>query len=744
MANWWDDLSDEDKRKLGVPVGAAPSEKPAAGAAGASVPKRTLGDDLKTIPDWVGSRVIDIASAIGGAPKAWQDTAAVENQREEAERKAAGRDKRWYDKTLPELLGIKFDPTLPKSFGEEAINKSLFDALPFVTKTATPGPAGKYVDEGIKAVAMGLPFGGASRVGAVANAIGGVGSSVAGDIPGIKDTQYEPLARAGVGTLAGLGVSLPSMMRTTEGRLIRNATKGTEPTFSPRTGKLVNPAEGGVDWEAARRRHQEADGLLTGTEALADSASHPVATLDANVRASGRGGAIDTMRRDRMPLLDQRFEELMQKLAPGARADLGTVEGNLATASDAAINRTKALRSDMAQPHYDRGKLAPLDPRVDRENYAALLGLQHRLTPGTLPQQVASEMVDLRNKAPKTIVTGGLERDFNTGDLMAQLDEWQNTRALQAFQGDPKKIEAVRKHLKPVLDKTVADIAATNPDIAKGESYYRQLGKRDPRTGEPLPSVYTQEVEDVRRRLGPIAKTEGGEPGKTMEAFGTYGVKPGAGATPETIRDMIERLRLEDRMAMNPTKTQRDKGMAPLPEDPKSAERAFTEYLRQRYDAAGAGPRGDPRNLYQGSDFVRNVGGTGDAAANMRAWVNGISGSPTTAAGFEKLMGIMQRHGYSRPTGSDTAARTQANKEMAEGGFVSGALSVPSASPLKWARDAWTNMRYGRGYERLAAAITDPDAVKKLHELALRNPDSARAQALARSLATTIFQLSEE
>jgi hypothetical protein len=286
---------------------------------------RSIVDDFYAVKDWAGSRAVDLISTIMGAPKSWQDTARHEHEIEDAWRKSHGLEPR---KPL-----IDVDTTLPASWDEKEIAKRLHK-VSGITPTPTPTVAGPYVDAGIKGAALGLPFGGLSRLGSAANFLSSAAAQGVGDLPGVKGSVWEPVARMAAGAGVGLGVSAPSMLRTTESKLVRDATKGMDKTSVVRLpGGRTGVVRGDDNWAAAEQRQRESDRLLNATEAVVGGTSDPLALLTRKVISTGHGGAITDQMRDRLPLLDQRFADLLEKLAPGGKVDLTKAEPNIQMAS---------------------------------------------------------------------------------------------------------------------------------------------------------------------------------------------------------------------------------------------------------------------------------------------------------------------------------------------------------------------------------------------------------------------------
>lgn len=109
--------------------------------------------------------------------------------------------------------------------------QTMRDAAHAVTGTQPvnlPGTVGKIVDTGVEMAIGGAAFPGGPVRNAVAGFGAGVGSEGAGNIPGIKGTKYEPVARLAGGLVGGATAAAGTEAVTATGRGLRNTFGGND------------------------------------------------------------------------------------------------------------------------------------------------------------------------------------------------------------------------------------------------------------------------------------------------------------------------------------------------------------------------------------------------------------------------------------------------------------------------------------------------------------------------------------
>lgn len=135
-------------------------------------------------------------------------------------------------------------------------------------------------------------------------------------------------------------------------------------------------------------------------------------------------------------------------------------------------------------------------------------------------------------------------------------------------------------------------------------------------------------------------------------------------------------------------------------------------------------------NQFGGPKFASTIAGNPQQRKNLQALVTSTGGMQAWQ-GFEKFLDVAEAQGQRMPANSATAFNEMAKSEL-NTGPVSKALTFLKPSNLvTWAE----NMQLGRNADTLAKMLTDPDSVAKLEELARTGPRSAKAQAIANSIA---------
>lgn len=166
-------------------------------------------------------------------------------------------------------------------------------------------------------------------------------------------------------------------------------------------------------------------------------------------------------------------------------------------------------------------------------------------------------------------------------------------------------------------------------------------------------------------------------------------------------------------------------------QDPAAFPGLVRVYLENKFNAAADNLNSGP-NRAMGVKFANSVAGNDAERANLRAMLEGVAdayGLPrdALAPGFENALTVMERSGRIPGIGSPTASRGATNAEASATLFDSG-------NPVGYIRRVWGDVMNQRAYRQLAEAFTAPNSVQAMRELAMTNPDSARAQVLVASM----------
>jgi hypothetical protein len=160
-----------------------------------------------------------------------------------------------------------------------------------------------------------------------------------------------------------------------------------------------------------------------------------------------------------------------------------------------------------------------------------------------------------------------------------------------------------------------------------------------------------------------------------------------------------------------------------LPTD--TAKSLVVTGLENQFDQAmkvmqGAGQQ------FGGARLVRQLRETDQTRANIEAAIRKLPDGPTLLAGYNKLLDTLELTGNRLPVGSRTAFNQMQANDMTSIGLLKDGIST---HPLQWLDRVEQNM----SAKKLAKLFTDPESVKKLRQMAVTNPKSAQARALAAS-----------
>jgi hypothetical protein len=135
-------------------------------------------------------------------------------------------------------------------------------------------------------------------------------------------------------------------------------------------------------------------------------------------------------------------------------------------------------------------------------------------------------------------------------------------------------------------------------------------------------------------------------------------------------------------------------------------------------------------NQFGGPKFAATIAGNPQQRKNLQALVTETGGMQAWK-GFENFLEVAQAQGQRMPANSATSFNEMVKNELGTGMVSKGLTMFKPSNLVNWAE----NMQLGRNADMLAKMLTDPDSVAKLQELARTGPRSAKAQAIANSLA---------
>jgi len=136
-------------------------------------------------------------------------------------------------------------------------------------------------------------------------------------------------------------------------------------------------------------------------------------------------------------------------------------------------------------------------------------------------------------------------------------------------------------------------------------------------------------------------------------------------------------------------------------------------------------------NQAGGAKFITNITGNAQQKENLKALISeGVS--PAAWKGFDNFAEVMEAQGKRQGQGSLTASNIEAQKELKGGGIGVIPKSIFKPSTVTGWYEDW---RLGKNTQELARLLTNPEGVKLFVELSKTKPQSAKAQALANTLA---------
>lgn len=134
---------------------------------------------------------------------------------------------------------------------------------------------------------------------------------------------------------------------------------------------------------------------------------------------------------------------------------------------------------------------------------------------------------------------------------------------------------------------------------------------------------------------------------------------------------------------------------------------------------------------FAGARLARSLRETPQTQANIEAAIRELPNGQTLLKGYNNLLDTLQATGNRLPVGSATAFNELQKSEMTAQG-----LSRLATNPIGGIGDWADRISSNLTSERLARIFTDPESVKLMRQLAMTNPESAKARALVGALIT--------
>lgn len=577
----------------------------------------------------------------------------------------------------------------------------------------------------------------------VAGALGAGASTVAGDA--FKGTPLEVPAQllagmAGAGTPTAARSYLP---RTSAEGIIQKMTADVTPK----------------QWQAAQDLQESGKAVgvpLTGAEAMQQAVGQQgrLGTLQRTLENTPQGeaafrpmmaarpGAMDTAGRQ---MLEQNFGPLQ---APQAAANAGT------NAASGAVQQAINTRTEAGRPFFQpaAGQSKPALSGLDElkqltdaeiaksgtltDKGKALVTFRKQLDQGSPPPTTeVQEQLKAAGLKPGTPgwdqaiaqVAQGENPQQPLGPLMSTNREYARRLSQKYVTGLPADQQAgfaqeIGATLGPLNSKLTDVLSGGSPEYAAGLKIHGELSPEVSRlTNGPV---------------GRIRDADEGLPGQRVEAQAQNLL--GDDARPEQIRQTVSDLN-KGELANYETELQKQglqKNTPPFMAkvaqfEPTAARLIVGSHLEKMFNTATEKNMAGP-SLFGGAKFAANVMGNPQAAENLQATVESLNGKQSWP-GVKKFMDVMQATGKRKAAGSETQMNLEQQAELNKG---SGAVNflAKGLNPMKIAEaagnfvDSWSAKANAK---QLSDLLTHPDAVKKMQEMSLWAPNSARAKLLA-------------
>lgn len=538
---------------------------------------------------------------------------------------------------------------------------------------------GRYVQAGAEwAVPSMLAGPGSLLRRAGTGAVSGmVGQGASDAVTPLAPEALRPAVDAAVRMAAGLPtmalINRPLSARANPSGVVGEATDGLTP----------------ADWQRAQDRMTAAQAM--GVRLLPAEALGPQGTalqgLTSDVAASRYGSPINQAIQGRRDQVLAAAENQVRQFGGPDRQDIANVVRDVSEGARGQIQAARTTRTLASGP-----------------GYAAAAG--EAVQPGSFRVSFNNAGATISPVGPLADELRGLMAEVNAARNMAQVDSvYRRIRneAAAAFATDPSSERG--KMLRDLANGINNQLIAGSPGIAAGRAAYTQHS----------PAVDELRRPEVMGQLQKALMEEG-----TVEAALTRQLNTifGETARPQQINRIFAELRFAD----NP-QAARDLGAVLLRREiERAAPRAATNM-----EQAGTGAR-----------ITANLTETNNTAARVEAIVRNMAQSSglnpdQTWTGFQRMLDVFGQTNRIPAVGSRTAPREALARSMGSN-WVSTLLdtmNVTRGSALRNMSTAMAENTARADYRQLAQALSRPDGLQILQQMAGQFPTSPRAQSLA-------------
>jgi hypothetical protein len=453
-----------------------------------------------------------------------------------------------------------------------------------------------------------------------------------------------------------------------------------------------------MDVEGARqlqRISQEMGVPLLGPEAMTGPRLRQLA---GDVAATPEGGAIiQEAVRQRAQAVPGLLTGAAEEVAPAAATSLATAR-QAAEAAEGALLSARKQRTRAVEPFYTAAapESVPSDDILaiveSAKNAKKLVGRGGK---------TLRDIDDFINRISiPTKKRGQLKAVTNVAQLNSTFREVRDN--LRRPSTDEKSITAEAAGVIGPLNRQLDEILMQNPDIAAGRAVYQDMTRN-----------LVEVLEDTGLSALRSAKTT---PQKVVDVIASPEM-----ASPQSISRLARELNKQDATVF-----------------PKIARQWIDNAADQAQKitvGAGEAP------ISMGAKFAQAVRGTPKARSNLNAILNGVAQAQgktadETAAlvtGFNRMLDVLERTATIPGVGSPTAQRA-ALREAARQRTAADILDVRKVSLLGAIPERMREAAMMSRYKNIAEAMTRPDSVDALINLAKVEVNSTRARNIVNSL----------
>lgn len=450
------------------------------------------------------------------------------------------------------------------------------------------------------------------------------------------------------------------------------------------TGSVLNDVLEGTTPQQMRDAQRLVDNArtqgitLTGPEAIAQvkgSSREPVLGIQRVVEQSRGGGPLmNEIMSDRSGQNATAFGRVLDRVGPQV-TDPTSIAPRVQGAAEDVITTARQAGNARARPFYEQ---AATD-RMDQANFSALT-----------KDPVVREAVSKVLKDPFYGVVGQPPTSISVLDAAKKYLDDVASAASKTGENNKARIAS----------GSIDDILRTADSVSPAYPQARSIVAKNMReVVEPL----------QRQPVGQLAEATTFPAQRKI----LFPADPET-LTPKAVRETITRLRMRDDTAA------------------RDLTRQFleTQFEKVTKDLASGG------NEYGGALFASRIQGNTKQGENIRAAIQSVGGNDALT-GFNRFISIMQAQGKRQAPGSMTNQNKEIADELSRGG-IAGELASTAAAPasiLTASKDWFRRFQYEGNSADLARIFTDPDSVDRMRRLAMLNPGTERAQALAAVIA---------